>query len=244
MKLSRKIAERRFSDLIRGQQWRGTHARYHFICRKHGNYLQDFSSHKYHGCNKCAIILRADSRNLGIKEANRRFPEMTRGQAWRGIKAKYSFTCRKHGKYIQQFSSHDSGHGCPACGKAKWIEAQRCLEGINISQTPEYQTVHGHCRWIQGHGKNKIHYAGMPFFDKWNPKKGGSYAEGAKWIIENLGKRPKKGSIHVVDHGKGFVPGNLEWASRSKQSNQQMFRIIAQLKHRIKQLEQQLSDSR
>lgn len=34
-------------------------------------------------------------------------------------------------------------------------------------------------------------YKHMPFFNMWNPDKGGSYKEGAKWIIENLGKNQK-----------------------------------------------------
>jgi hypothetical protein len=30
-------------------------------------------------------------------------------------------------------------------------------------------------------------YKGMPFFDEWNPDKGGSFDGGAEWIIKNLG---------------------------------------------------------
>jgi hypothetical protein len=83
-------------------------------------------------------------------------------------------------------------------------------------------------------------YEGMPFYDGWNPRKGGSYRAGEQWIIENLGKRPKGCSLHIVEHEKGFVPGNLEWTHPKKQKAEQMFKIIANQKHRIKQLEEQL----
>ena len=104
-----------------------------------------------------------------------------------------------------------------------------------------YRTVHAHWRWIFIEDGSHRTYKGMPFFDGWNPKKGGSFRAGAAWIISNLGKRPQGGSLHVVHHDIGFMPGNLEWASAGKQSNQQMFKIIAQQRHRIKELEAELA---
>ena len=80
----------------------------------------------------------------------------------------------------------------------------------------------------------------MPFYDGWNPDKGGSILSGMDWVIENLGKKPKGCSLHIVEHEKGFVPGNLEWTYPQKQSTYRMFQIIAKLKHRIKELERQL----
>jgi hypothetical protein len=86
-------------------------------------------------------------------------------------------------------------------------------------------------------GKGGTNYKDMPFYDGWNPKKGGSIRVGADWIITNLGKRPEGCTMHIVDHEKGFVPGNLEWTHPRKQDHQQMFKIIAQQRHRIKELE-------
>jgi len=82
----------------------------------------------------------------------------------------------------------------------------------------------------------------MPFFDAWNPDKGGSFDAGAQWIIENIGKRPEGCSLHIVEHEKGFVPGNLEWAHPQKQSAQKMFKIIADQRHEIRLLRARLQE--
>ena len=82
----------------------------------------------------------------------------------------------------------------------------------------------------------------MPFYDKWNPDKGGSFKAAEKWIIENLGKHPEGTTLHIIHQDIGFVPGNLEWTHPRKQSNQQMYKIIAQQRHRILELEAQLKE--
>jgi hypothetical protein len=81
----------------------------------------------------------------------------------------------------------------------------------------------------------------MPFHDAWNPMKGGNYADGMQWIIENLGYRAdwakahgvadKSVSLHIVDHARGFVPDNLAWATAGEQTAEQMFKIVAKLRH-------------
>lgn len=146
------------------------------------------------------------------------------------------------------------GYSQYKCGKRVWCERSNkkrcsdCKRKMNTAQSgmwkkthPEHKSVSSH-RYLIFMSKNPLHanYKGMPFFDEWNPKKGGSTEAGAKWIIANLGKRPEGSTLHIIDHEKGFVPGNLEWAYPRKQSNQQMFKIIAQLRHRIKELEVKL----
>jgi hypothetical protein len=107
---------------------------------------------------------------------------------------------------------------------------------------PEEASVRTHHRsFFNRTSANYKYYQGMPFAEEWNPDKGGSLRAGADWIIRNLGRRPKGSSLHIVEHEKGFVPGNLEWTAPTKQANQQMFKIIAQLRHRIKELEDELS---
>jgi|ERR1700733_1796781 len=103
---------------------------------------------------------------------------------------------------------------------------------------PERRSVASH-RYMILNPRSKYHkqYKGMPFYDGWNPDKGGSIKNGEIWIIKNLGKKPKGSSLHIMDHSLGFVPGNLEWATPKKQTSEQMFRIIARLRHRIKELE-------
>jgi hypothetical protein len=103
----------------------------------------------------------------------------------------------------------------------------------------EEHSVRNHHRWIFGQKKNPPlkSYEGVPFEDAWSPKKGGSFRAAGDWIIANLGKKPKGCSLHIVDHAKGFVPGNLEWATREKQNAEQMFKIIARQRHEIKELQ-------
>jgi len=63
----------------------------------------------------------------------------------------------------------------------------------------------------------------MPFFNAWNPLKGGEIWKGAQWILDNLGRKPGKGwSLDVIKHNKGFIPGNLRWVPRgnSQRRNQ------------------------
>jgi hypothetical protein len=63
----------------------------------------------------------------------------------------------------------------------------------------------------------------MPFADLWNPHRGGSFAVGAQWIIENLGRRPNKQyELHIVDRQLGFIPGNLQWVPRSKHKQEEL----------------------
>jgi hypothetical protein len=104
--------------------------------------------------------------------------------------------------------------------------------------------VRSHYYWIvKKKGKNE-NYFSMPFFSGWNPEKGGSHKAGGEWILENLGSRPKGCSLHIVDHAKGFVPGNLEWAGRTKQNREQLHKIVADLKHQIKILRKALENAR
>lgn len=81
----------------------------------------------------------------------------------------------------------------------------------------------------------------MKFFKGWNPNEGGSFRVAAKWIIENLGRKPKNSTLNIINHERGFVPGNLEWTSPREQAANQMFKIIARLKKRIKGLEQEIA---
>ena len=111
----------------------------------------------------------------------------------------------------------------------------RAYDRARNTARSEHKTVMDHHRLIFNPKNSRYaNYRGMPFFDGWNPDKGGTYKAGTEWIIVNLGKRPKGCSLHIINHEKGFVPDNLEWTGRKKQNNQQMFKIIAQLKHEIK----------
>lgn len=110
-----------------------------------------------------------------------------------------------------------------------------------IATRPIYRSVKDHYfKIFTSTRKHDRTYKGMPFFDAWNFKKGGSYQLGADWILENLGEKPPSSSLHIVNHAKGFVPGNLEWATHTIQNREQMCKIIANLRNRVKELEAQL----
>lgn len=99
---------------------------------------------------------------------------------------------------------------------------------IHKKHIPEYATVTNHHYFIFG-SKNPYHrhYKGMPFHDEWNPKQGGSFWKGMQWIFDNLGEKPgETWSIDIIDHEKGFVPGNLRWATKRQQArNRQSCRL-------------------
>jgi hypothetical protein len=98
-----------------------------------------------------------------------------------------------------------------------------------LSSTPEYTTICNHARWIAGKAPFKACYHNMPFYDGWNPEKGGSYLAAYDWIIANLGQRPSQGwSLDIIKHELGFVPGNLRWALRKSQQDNKQHRVLGQ----------------
>lgn len=61
---------------------------------------------------------------LTIQEAERRCPDMVKGQAWVGVRGIYRFLCTQHGEYAHRFSHHVDGHGCRDCADEK-VSASR-----------------------------------------------------------------------------------------------------------------------
>jgi len=58
-RLTMKELERRFSDIVPGQDYQGSQAKYRFRCKVHGEYVHRASS--YTGCPQCAIEKRRTS---------------------------------------------------------------------------------------------------------------------------------------------------------------------------------------
>lgn len=98
-----------------------------------------------------------------------------------------------------------------------------------VRENPEKQKVREH-RWgqdnlirvsLRSHHHwifNDYHpchsvYVGMPFCDRWNPDKGGSFATGQSDLLAEIGPRPTDGKyhLHVIIKSRGIVPGNLMW---------------------------------
>jgi hypothetical protein len=118
------------------------------------------------------------------------------------------------------------------------IQHPNLCEDCKHDRAVIYSTITGHHRLIVRRHPN---YVGMPFYEGWNPQKG-LIQVGIDWIVANLGYRPDGTSMHIIDHAKGFVPGNLEWTHPKKQTNQQMYKIIAQQRHHIKKLEERVRE--
>jgi hypothetical protein len=126
------------------------------------------------------------------------------------------------------------------------LRSRRLLEGM--SRTPEYRTAMYH-HWLifKACRKRARTYKGMPYHDEWNPYTDGSYEAAARWIVTNIGSRslqPAGSSLHIVKHSKGFVPGNLTWASSGKQTAEQMFKIIARQQKALRELRKRLRGCR
>jgi hypothetical protein len=99
--------------------------------------------------------------------------------------------------------------------------------------SPERETVLNHKKYIQ---RGLPSYVGMPFFPEWFD----NASAGEKWIIENIGKRPKDGGrweLHIVRRELGFVPGNLQWVPREKHSQEE---FVNKLLKKIQDLENEI----
>ena len=111
-------------------------------------------------------------------------------------------------------------------------EASGTLYSMRLSyRDAEYRVVNSHKQAIlaprlrpsKHHGARDRCYKDMPFYDGWNPAKGGSVKAGAEWIILNLGRRPGPDwQIHIIDRLVGFVPGNLAWIPRDSHKQQEL----------------------
>jgi hypothetical protein len=127
--------------------------------------------------------------------------------------------------------------------RAAHKEEIKAYQEKNRKAHRELQSVRHHHRSIfNTEDKSHKSYKGMPFYDYWNPDKGGAFKTGEKWIIDNLGKRPEGCTLHIISHALGFTPGNLEWTHPRKQVNQQMYKIIAQQRNLIKKLEARIKE--
>ena len=124
-------AEKRASDMVKGQIWSGAASKYDFICDKHGIYQQEFSAHVHQEqrCRDCSV----ERRTFTIEEAEANAPDMVKGQVWGGTSAKYKFLCDSHGIYEQQYSGHGQGQSCPRCFESRGeTSVANVLDKINL----------------------------------------------------------------------------------------------------------------
>lgn len=148
---------RLFPDFIPGQtSLPGAYSKYRFLCPVHGEYRRSVNSRLSQGggCQKCgrARIAEAIRDRVGwtIEEMEIECPDLVRGQRYEGISSsvKYIFTCDKHGNYLQRFSDHRRGVGCPKCCMsrserkiAEWLSSR--LQGETFESQKRFET----CRY-------------------------------------------------------------------------------------------------
>ena len=122
-------------------------------------------------------------------------------------------------------------HKCYANKQTKaWYEANKDKHKSAQKEWhllyPEYWTVKAHWTMIFG-SKPKPTYINMPFFDEWNPRKGGSFLAGVRWLVETLGPRPDKTyQLHIIQKDIGFVPGNLVWVPLSQHKRREFLSLV------------------
>jgi hypothetical protein len=116
--------------------------------------------------------------------------------------------------------------GCLRRKFSSHLGKQNRIHGL--SKTPEYRSVASHWNFkYNKNGRCQQYYETLPFQSEWNPTEGGHFVDGARWILEHLGARPSsQHSLDIVEHHKGFVKGNLRWATKKEQrSNMRAFAL-------------------
>lgn len=174
-------------------------------------------------CYKCYYIANRDKKRVQAVARYHKNPEKMRAYAL----ARYHKDLEKGRAYVRTYKRE---HPNKEYKKAMY------------KKSVEHASVYSH--WVliyRSKAKSRRRYEGMPFCDDWNPKTGGSYAAGARWIIENLGRRPgtnREYQLHIVNRAIGFMPGNLQWVPQEKHRQEEM---INKLLLENQNLRQQLS---
>lgn len=99
---------------------------------------------------------------------------------------------------------------------------------VSRIQTQAYRVIASSVTWHLWHiNRGSRAYAGMPFWDGWNPKNGGSIRAGVVWVLHNLGPRPEgRWELHIIDRRLGFVPDNLCWVPKEKHKSEEMIAVL------------------
>lgn len=102
-------------------------------CPVHGEFRQTPRDHLHgHGCKECANTRIMDSKVRGRsyfiqKSIDRHGNTYTYHKVPIGVKSTdiVTISCKVHGDFLQQISSHIQGHGCKACGTNKVASSLR-----------------------------------------------------------------------------------------------------------------------
>lgn len=97
------------------------------VCPIHGQFLQSPYGHltKEHGCEKCSYSSGCRKKSIPFAEflsrARERHGDLYEyhEESYSSIKRKTMITCRSHGDWWADASSHVSGKGCPNCNRSR-----------------------------------------------------------------------------------------------------------------------------
>jgi hypothetical protein len=118
---------------------------------------------------------------------------------------------------------------CVICGRKD--KRTGALQKVCVVCRPAYLKVYtsvlNHRRYIKnGDGS----YKGMPFHKAWGKRPFLAPAQ----IIKDIGAASNKNfSLDVIDHVKGFVPGNLQWSEPKGQSFNKMAKKVSRLRKQL-----------
>ena len=99
-----------------------THAKYKFICSKHGVFEQTGYSHlQGYGCKECADEYQSKLKQKDLKWFLKKAKEIHGDKYdyslvdYKGCQTKVKIICKQHGVFEQAPNSHLQGSGCPFC---------------------------------------------------------------------------------------------------------------------------------
>jgi len=133
------------------------------ICPIHGEFEQTPSNHlNSKGCPKCGYDRVSEFRKITQEEVINRFKEI-HGERYgynnfiyKGSHNKSVINCSDHGDFLQSYSNHVKGHGCPDCGLIKTLETTRLtLEDFIIKAIEIHGSKYNYQDFIYSSTHNK-----------------------------------------------------------------------------------------
>lgn len=78
-------------------------------------------------------------------------------------------------------------------------------------------------------------YREIPFYPKWNPRQGGSFMQGEKDLLKEIGVRPGLHyDLHIITRTIGVWPGNLMWLPRKQHKREELISKLLIENQRLK----------
>ena len=131
-------------------RYSGANAKVEIICRAHGSFFQDASSHTAgHGCPICKAekignVKRASFDDLVaraqiIHDNKYVYPQ----QPYKNVSTKIKIVCPEHGEFEQTMSGHLAGKGCDQCGGKMKLSLEEMLRRFRLThgETYDYSKV-------------------------------------------------------------------------------------------------------